>query len=92
MGRSSGIRPLAYRPLAPPWEAAAPQLANKRLNSAPAEDLVRRWAEQSVLCRLVPTDDPPMDLPDDSLAAPVAPTIAARPTPRPFRLHRVRRR
>jgi len=76
------------------WEAVVPQLAGKRLNAEGASELADRWAREGVVSRLVPTDDPIRSggtLPDGSLAAPPPPTPAARPTRRPFRLHRVRR-
>jgi hypothetical protein len=74
------------------WDAVAPQLAGKRLNSLGAADLAARWGRECVVSRLVPTDEPAEDLPDGSLAAPVMPTPAVRAARRPFRLHRVRRR
>lgn len=78
------------------WTVVAPQVAQKRLNSAePATELVERWADQCVLSRLVPAGAPLAageTLPADSLAAPPRPTPAARQTRKPFRLHRVRQR
>ncbi len=78
------------------WSTVAPQVAAKRLNSPEAAPrLVERWAAECVLNRLVPAAGAVVEgagLPDDSLAAPPRPTPAARPTRRPFRLHRVRRR
>ncbi|MFV2017619.1 hypothetical protein [Micromonospora sp. LOL_023] len=78
------------------WESIAPQVAAKRLNApgSPA-DLVQRWSTECRLFRLAPADAPVTAgaaLPDGSLAAPPRPTTATRPTRRPFRLHRVRRR
>lgn len=79
------------------WETIAPQVAMKRLNApgSPVE-LVERWAADGcALNRLAPAG-PPLaagdSLPDDAQAEPPRPTPAARPTRRPFRLHRVRRR
>lgn len=80
------------RPGTEAWEAVAPQLAGKRLNSLRADDLAARWARECVISRLVPADEQTEALPDGSLAAPPAPTPAARATRRPFRLHRVRKR
>jgi hypothetical protein len=78
------------------WDAAAPLVAAKRLNArGPASEVVDRWAAGCALNRLAPADAPPVSgdaLPDGSLAAPPRETPAARPTRRPFRLHRVRRR
>lgn len=73
------------------WAEVAPQLAGKRLNSMGAEELVREWAQAATISRLVPSGEL-TNLPDDSLASPVAPTPAANTTRKPFRLHRVRRR
>lgn len=78
------------------WESIAPQVAAKRLNApgSPAE-LVHRWSTECRLFRLAPADAPVTAgaaLPDGSLAAPPRPTAVTRPTRRPFRLHRVRRR
>ncbi|GAB3144244.1 hypothetical protein GCM10027290_22140 [Micromonospora sonneratiae] len=78
------------------WATVAPQVATKRLNSpSNAADLVERWAAECVLSRLAPAG-PPLaaggSLPDGSLAAPPRETPATRPTRKPFRLHRVRRR
>jgi hypothetical protein len=75
------------------WEAVVPQLAAKRLNAEAQEGLTARWARDCVVSRLAPVDDEVTSgtgLPDGSLAAPPPPTPAARPTRRPFRLHRVR--
>ena len=77
------------------WDTVVPQLAAKRLNGAPTAELVRRWATDCLVFRLVPDGDPieaGRTLPRDSLAAEPAPTPAASPTEPPFRLHRVRRR
>jgi hypothetical protein len=78
------------------WSTVAPQLAGKRLNApGPAEALVARWAAECAICRLAPAGAPleaGPSLPDDSLAEPPRETPAVRPTRRPFRLHRVRRR
>lgn len=84
------------RPGTEEWETVAPQLAGKRLNATgTAEELVARWASECVITRLAPADGPVRagtDLPDGSLAANPRPTPAVRSTPKPFRLHRVRRR
>lgn len=78
------------------WQRVVPQLAAKRLNApGPTGALVARWAAECVVSRLAPAGAPTEagpSLPDGSLAAPPRPTPAARPTARPFRLHRVRRR
>ncbi|MFC7545178.1 hypothetical protein [Plantactinospora sp. GCM10030261] len=78
------------------WASLAPQVAAKRLNSPqPAPELVDRWAAECVLSRLAPADAPVTagdSLPDASHAEQPRETPAARPTRRPFRLHRVRRR
>ena len=81
-------------PGTPDWDAIAPQLAAKRLNSAgTAEQTVTRWSVGCVLHRLVPAGEPVAgrSLPDGSLAAPPPPSPAARTTRRPFRLHRIRK-
>jgi hypothetical protein len=80
------------RPDTETWTTVVPQLAGKRLNSAGADDLADHWAKHCVVSRLVPADHAPQELPDGSLAATPPPTPAARPTPKPFRLHRVRKR
>jgi hypothetical protein len=79
------------------WTEIAPQLAGKRLNaSGTAEELVARWAETGcAVLRLTPTDETPIaapNLPATSEAAPPRETPARIRTPRPFRLHRVRKR
>ncbi|MGW0431443.1 hypothetical protein ACWDV4_02665 [Micromonospora sp. NPDC003197] len=77
------------------WATVAGQVAAKRLNaSGGTTDLVARWAAECVLSRLAPAGEPVAGdaLPDGSLAASPRPTPAARPTRKPFRLHRVRRR
>jgi hypothetical protein len=76
------------------WEKVAPQLAGKRLNAVgTADEVVARWESANVLYALRPGADATTgtDLPDGSLAEPPRPSPAARPTKRPFRLHRVRR-
>jgi hypothetical protein len=45
------------RPEDPQWTAIAPQLAAKRLNSAPAAELVARWAGDATLTCLTPIVD-----------------------------------
>jgi hypothetical protein len=78
------------------WDAVAPQVAAKRLNArGTASQVLERWAAGCVLSRLTPADGPVEAgeaLPDGSLAAPPRETPAVRPTRRPFKLHRVRRR
>lgn len=78
------------------WQTVAPQLAAKRLNTpGTAEALAARWAAECLVSRLTPADVPVeagAGLPDGSLAAAPRPTPAARRTPNPFRLHRVRGR
>ena len=78
------------------WTTVAPQVAGKRLNSPlPAAELVERWAAECVLNRLSPAGAPLAagdSLPYDAQVDPPRETPAARPTRRPFRLHRVRRR
>jgi len=59
----------ALEPGSPEWDAVAPQVAGKRLNSTPAAPLLERWQREAVLSRLVPVDDEVVDLPDDALAA-----------------------
>jgi hypothetical protein len=73
------------------WSAVVAELAGKRLNSLPAEQLGERWARQCVISRLSPADEHPLELPATSLAAPPIATPAARATRKPFRLHRVRK-
>lgn len=77
------------------WDTVAPQLAAKRLNApGTAEQVAARWAAECVVSRLTPAGAPVEagpTLPTSSLAAAPPPTPAARRTPRPFRLHRVRR-
>lgn len=41
-------------PESEPWRAIAPQLAAKRLNSAPPSELVTRWAGDCRIIRLCP--------------------------------------
>jgi hypothetical protein len=78
------------------WQAVTPQLAAKRLNaSGAAEAVVTRWAGESALFRLAPLGEivDGHDLAEaGSEAAPPLPTPAARRSPKPFRLHRVKRR
>jgi hypothetical protein len=78
------------------WTTVAPQLAGKRLNgSGTADEQAARWAETGcAVVRLTPVEEPPVaspDLPSDSGAAVPRETPARNETPRPFRLHRVRR-
>ncbi len=78
------------------WDTVVPQLAGKRLNApGTAEALAGRWAAECVVTRLTPAGAPVeagASLPDGSLAAEARPTPAARRTPNPFRLHRIRTR
>jgi hypothetical protein len=79
------------------WEAAAPQLAAKRLNAhGSAEEVVTRWVETGcTVLRLTPVDDTTVtapDLPAGSGAAEPRETPARVEARRPFRLHKVRRR
>jgi hypothetical protein len=39
------------------WEEFVPALAARRLNSAPAPELVHRWAKSCLVSRLTPVDD-----------------------------------
>lgn len=85
---------VAVEPDSSDWDPVATGLAAKRLN-ATGGDTVARWATGNALYRLVPTAAKPQSgsgLPDGSLAAPVEPSSAARPTRKPFRLHRVKKR
>lgn len=83
-------------PGTPEWETVAPQLAGKRLNATgTASDTVERWSAGCSVCQLRPAGEATAagsTLPDTDLAAEVRPSPAAREVPRPFRLHRVRRR
>jgi hypothetical protein len=79
------------------WEAVTPQLAGKRLNaSGTAEALVARWVDRGcAVTRLTPADAEARtgrSLPQSSGAEPPRDSPARVPTPRPFRLHRVRKR
>ncbi len=82
------------RPGTEAWDAVAPQLAAKRLNSSSssAEALAERWGRECVVSRLVPSGDPLVHMPDGSLAAPPPPTPATQTTRKPFRLHKVKKR
>jgi hypothetical protein len=84
-------------PGAEEWDTVAPQLAGKRLNGAgAAEQQVARWAETGcAVVRLTPADEPELTgaaLPDTSQAEPPRDSPARIPPPRPFRLHRVKKR
>jgi len=79
------------------WNAVAPQVGGKRLNApGPTDRLVERWAMDCTLSCLSPAEGGPVvtrpGLPDDSLAEPPRDTPAARPTRKPYRLHKVRGR
>jgi hypothetical protein len=78
------------RPDSLDWDAAAGALAGKRLNSMPAAELTAHWAQACAISRLTPLEEPPMDLPAVSLAAPPVPTPATRKARKPFKLHKVR--
>ncbi|MGH8876006.1 MAG: hypothetical protein ACRD0P_01470, partial [Stackebrandtia sp.] len=74
------------------WDEIATALAAKRLNSA-GDDTVGRWARECALYRLTPGLVPPRSgtgLPSGDLAAVPIPSKAARPTRKPFRLHKVK--
>lgn len=84
------------RPGTPEWDEVAPQLANKRLNATgTAEEMVARWAGTGcAVVRLTPAPEGAVsapDLPGTSEAAPPRDTPARVKTPKPFRLHRVRK-
>jgi hypothetical protein len=78
------------------WSTVAPQLAGKRLNApGPTQTLVDRWAAECAVHCLTPAGEPleaGASLPDVAHAEPPRENTAVRPTRRPFRLHRVRRR
>ncbi|UWE12387.1 hypothetical protein [Actinacidiphila bryophytorum] len=68
------------------WSAAVAELRTKRLNSADADTVADRWAEQCTLFRLTPQGDPaehPGAMPDGSGAAvpPVTPATTRQPMP-----------
>jgi hypothetical protein len=46
------------------WSQVVPQLAGKRLNAAPAAELVDRWARECVVTRLTPSGAPVDQLDD----------------------------
>lgn len=77
------------------WDTIAPQLASKRLNSTgPAEALVAKWVTDSAIFRLTRADE---DVTGSSAtagsgAAVPLPTPATTRVPKPFRLHKVKRR
>ena len=75
------------------WDTVAPLLAAKRLNASGTTDaLVETWASGSTILRLTPIGDE-IDAPTDlSGSAVPRPTPAANRTPKPFRLHKVKRR
>jgi hypothetical protein len=79
------------------WATVAPQVAGKRLNaSGTADEVVARWAADGcAVVRLTPEAENPVtapDLPAGSAAETPRDTPARVGTPRPFKLHRVRRR
>jgi hypothetical protein len=76
------------------WQALAPQLLAKRLNTPDGEAAPARWARECTLVKLVPTgrlvESP--DAPDTgSGALPPPPTPAATRVPVPFTLGRRQR-
>lgn len=77
------------------WADTAAALSAKRLNSV-AGDTIERWGRECAIYRLAPEPEkPPVSgaaLPSGSLAATVVESPAARPTRKPFRLHRVKPR
>jgi hypothetical protein len=80
------------RPESQRWESVATQLAGKRLNSSGTnEQVVQRWAREASIWALSPAGEP---APRDSSGelAPPRPTPAVTATPKPFKLHRVRRK
>ncbi len=74
------------------WAEVASALASKRLNAV--GDTTHRWAQHNELYRLVPNGEMQSgtQLPSDALSAPMSPNSATTATPKPFRLHRVKRR
>ncbi|GAB2610433.1 hypothetical protein Aab01nite_24680 [Paractinoplanes abujensis] len=80
------------------WTEVAPQLAAKRLNATgTADEVAARWAATGcAVVRLTPVAEQPVverpDLPASSGAAEPRDSPARVETPRPFRLHRVKRR
>lgn len=82
-------------PGSPEWSPVAVQLAGKRLNTpGTAEALAERWGAECLVVALTPVRESAVsgvELPDASGAAAPRPTEAATPTPKPFRLHRVRK-
>jgi hypothetical protein len=81
----------AVDPAGQEWSVVVPLLLAKRLNLPSPGDAEQRWAESSVVSRLVPAGDP--EIPSSgSLAEPPAPTPATTPAPIPRTLHRKPRR
>lgn len=73
-------------PRSEPWSAAVAELRSKRLNSADADTVADRWAEECTLFRLTPEGDPaehPGAMPAGSGAAvPTAtPAVTRQPMP-----------
>ena len=87
--------PVRVEQLAPgseAWTAAAEELKAKRLNSPDHETVTERWARESRLLRLVPTDGPvtgPDAHPDGSHAVPPVPSPATTRQPIPASLPRL---
>ncbi|WP_430780719.1 hypothetical protein [Actinoplanes sp. G11-F43] len=78
------------------WNEIAPQLAGKRLNATgSATDVVARWsADGCAVVRLTPAAESAIgaaDIPAESHAEPPRDSPARAETPRPFRLHHVRK-
>lgn len=73
------------------WDEVIPELQSKRLNAPDGRAAPQRWARECILLRLEPTGEL-VDLPDDSGAAPPAPTPATTSGPLPFVLGRKRPR
>ncbi|MFI0353551.1 hypothetical protein [Actinomadura sp. 9N407] len=68
------------------WDEVAPLLAKDRLNAASHESQLERWADESYIIRLTPTDEvleAPGDYPDDYAAVRPVPTPATTAGPPP---------
>lgn len=80
-------------PDTPSWDDTAAALAAKRLNATDG-DTAQRWVRDCAIYRLTPEPDAEPTtgaaLPSDDLAATVVDSSAARPTRKPFRLHKVK--
>jgi hypothetical protein len=87
--------PNLLEPGTPGWDAAAAALHAKRLNPPDGEHQPQRWAEQSQIWRLEPTDtvtEQPGEMPNGSGAAPPVPTKATTRGRLPFVIGRRARR